>query len=99
MRAYSTRKELQERIAELEAELEAESEHVEMLLARIVTQEDQLSRIADMEAEMPMLEASVDAVVDHMARCPERGGPLSWRCLGTGRLVGHGKRCTPGHRV
>lgn len=57
------------------------------------------ARVAALEARVAALEAAQHAMIEHMQRCPERGGPLSWRCLGVERLVGHGKRCTEGHRL
>jgi hypothetical protein len=57
------------------------------------------SRVWELEARVEAVDAALRVMIEHMERCPERGGPLSWRCVGTGRLVGHGKRCTEGHRL
>lgn len=56
-------------------------------------------RPEELEARVAALEAAMAVLMEHMERCPERGGPLSWRCLAMGRVVGHGKRCMPGHRL
>lgn len=56
-------------------------------------------RLGDLEARASALEAAIAVLLEHMSTCPERGGPLSWRCMGAGRIVGHGKRCTGGRRL
>ena len=64
-----------------------------------MSEEEMVTRIEALEVEMEANRVTLRLMVEHMERCPERGGPLSWRCLGVGRVVGHGKRCTEGHRL